>query len=583
MQHAESRKHLQGVIELRTMPASRRKSSNFQGADYNLDVDTTHWRKERCKSGIRSRVVFDHGDNRIDEAYIIFVDRLLGPSDLEMEQDEDDSTYAAFLENLKECGNSYILGVSLEHGVFFPLKYESENDSPDEPKRGTSRSCSGSLIQKSRSLGVDGDLEGDMKKICLNVDTLIRKRGRSAIDVVLKSGAKHSGSGKENTQMNAQKKNPVSKPSEGAGYSSGQDPKSNSMADTVKDSYGVFISHLKRKGKSVFYEYGDGKQVIYEESDQQKSTDVKNGSSKTVYTGQIPHSRPPVPARTPSQTTSIVGAPTPARPHTSRSLTAEDRHKVANIPSKTAFRTQIPSRPLTQSPTPRAPALTSTCTPRPSLGCSSGQDHRSNRRAAASNGSCMVFICGLEANRESYYKYGDGKQLYYKEEYQQKSTHVENKPLETPITMQIPLLRPPIQSPTSNQTASTPPTTCAPPTKSLTAKCYHDVQNKPSEVVCEAQILISRPPNRSPFQPAPTPPLAPRASTSSLTPITETSIVTNRCDMFAECVSFLFGLVQLHLFKNGAELFDLHRVRRSRTKGVVQSGDSGHVLGSLKS
>lgn len=527
----------QVVLKLRTMPASRRKSLNFEGADYKLDVDMARWRKERCKGGVKHRVTFDRVDGKVDETYIILVDRLLGSSDLKMEKDEDDSTYVAFLENLKERGNSYILGVALEHGVLFPLEYEAKGDSPDELNRETFRSCSGSLIQESRSLRVNSDLEAGMKNVgSLKEDALIRKRSRSSIDWMLKSDVKHSDSGKENTQMNALKKNPVSKPSEEVGYLSGQDPRSNSRADTVKDSYGVFISGLKVKGGSVFYEYGDGKQVSYMESDQQKSTDVQNEPSKTVFTAQIPSSRPPVPAPTPSQTASIPRAPNSTCPHNSRSLTAKDPHKVANRLSETASRTQIPTRSLTQSPTPtpRAPASTTICTPMASVGCSSGQHHRSNSRAATTNRSCVVFVCGLEANTESDYEYGNRNQLYYKEGYQQKSTYVQNKPLETAPTMQIPILRAPTLSPTSCQTTSTSAPTRAPTTKSLTAQVHHNVQNKPSETVCKAQILISKPPTRSPIQLAPAPTSTPRTSTSSLFPITRTSIVTDRCDMFAE-------------------------------------------------
>lgn len=523
------------MLKLKTMPASKRKSLNFEGADYNLDVDMARWRKERCKVGVKNRVTFDCVDGKVDETYIIFVDRLLGSSDLKMEKDEDDSMYVAFLENLKEHENSYILGVALEHGVLFPLEYEGKGDSPDELKRETFRSCSGSLIEESRSLGVNGDLEAGMKKFgSLKGDTLIQKRSRSSIDWMLKSDVKHSDSGKENTQTNAQKKNPVSKPGEEVGYLSGQDPRSNSRADTVKDSYGVFISGLKVKGGSVFYEYGDGKQVSYEESDQQKSTDVQNESSKTVFTAQIPSSKPPVPAPTPSQTASIPRAPTSTCPHTKRSLTAKDPHRVANRLSETASRTQIPTRPLIQSPTPTPRTLgsTTTCNPMASVGCSSGQDHRSNSRAATTNGSCVVFVCGLEANGESDYEYGNHNQLYYKEGYQRKSTYVQNKPLETAPTMQIPIFRAPTLSPTSSQTSPTSAPTRAPPRKSLTAKGHHNVQTKPLETACKAQILISKPPSRSPIQPAPAPTLTPR--TSSLTPITRTSIVTDRCDMFAE-------------------------------------------------
>ncbi|KAL9245130.1 hypothetical protein vseg_018816 [Gypsophila vaccaria] len=91
-------------------------------ADYIVDMEMSN--------GSKKRVRVDVNDSRWDKNYLTFLGDLdeYWETKFEEEGDDEDPMYAMFLENLKERGKGYMLGVSLEYGVCSPIMYEYESD-----------------------------------------------------------------------------------------------------------------------------------------------------------------------------------------------------------------------------------------------------------------------------------------------------------------------------------------------------------------------------------------------------------------------------------------------------------------------
>ncbi|KAA8546454.1 hypothetical protein F0562_002807 [Nyssa sinensis] len=223
-----------------------------------LDIKT--FELNTCSRTLR-RTLEDNqlGDGMVDEDFNKSLNHLGLCSESRCSRGEDDDEddidpqYKMFLEKLKEDGKSYVLEVAVSNGMSTYIKYEAEDGSDDEHEPQT--------LRKSRDVSKRVKLEG----------------GRGLMNVQSKD--------KMETHKNLRTKHPVSRETNGC-RSQKPSLEDNPLSDPecgcqmVDENYQEFLNCTKLEGDCMVLTLKDGKRVTYEEDDVERSSDLRNISTK---------------------------------------------------------------------------------------------------------------------------------------------------------------------------------------------------------------------------------------------------------------------------------------------------------------
>lgn len=287
----------------------------MEGTDYLLDMEMSMQNKKRR----RGEALYTAENVALDEEYGTFLEGLYEfweAKFVEEDDNDDDPTYVAFLENLKEYGNAYMLDVSYEHGILFPVKYEVENESPNEIKRKTSQSRSGTCNREKKTFYQDGDLKSIRKKSSAKNDSFHELRRSLHVNDDPKSGVKNSDSRKYHSH-GIKRKTLQSRRGDRVRENRSLDVDSDQrsgpkysdfgkkMSIVVDEAYGNFLKSLYVSEESVFYEYGDQERVFYEPSGHDVGTEpLEKDTSSPLLT--LRPSTPNLGLQTPPSRTKIT-------------------------------------------------------------------------------------------------------------------------------------------------------------------------------------------------------------------------------------------------------------------------------------
>ncbi|GAB4824421.1 hypothetical protein Ancab_007308 [Ancistrocladus abbreviatus] len=242
-----------------------------EDADYLSDqMSTRLWNTK----GLLQKTMDDAEDLMPDDDYKIFLLRLEEFSQRRADEEEDiDPHYKLFLDHSKVYGHAYVLDIVMADGLPAHIKYEYVDEQDGQPRRKRPKCPRGALFRERKSSGMDGDSTFNFKRpYSQKQTTKLRHRLR----------------GSSNSMSRGKDGSLKVKPSLNLSHSSDENFKGQ-IGPTMADvSYSMFLDRLKVEGEFLIYVHENGKELKYEQDDEESPvTSVKEASETAPFSSDM--------------------------------------------------------------------------------------------------------------------------------------------------------------------------------------------------------------------------------------------------------------------------------------------------------